>query len=209
MADKPILFSGPMIRAILDDRKSMTRRVVKPRASELPFSNAMWLKDWPDETFRDPGFGDGYYLHVPFVNAQVPDEIDGHARVRCPYAPGDHLWVRETTWTLPGSIMYSFVADGGPPEDGTHNEGDYKKRPSIFMPKSICRLWLQVADIRVERLQEITDGDIQAEGGNGKVDGKPDDQFLWFRNLWDSINAKRGYGWDENPWVWVVEFTLT
>lgn len=162
--ERPILFSGPMVRAILDGRKTQTRRVAK-------------------------GF-------LPW------DE--------CPYGlPGDRLWVRETYRSaIHGAgrkIVYRADQDGS--TDG------FVWRPSIFMPRALCRLVLDVAAVGVERLQDISLHDCYAEGCErpnplrlGSVVCETDNARGWYTQLWDSLNAKRGFGWATNPWVWVVEF---
>ena len=177
--ERPILFSGAMVRAILEGRKSQTRRIIKPTQ---PRDDGRWPAG------RDP----------------VPD---------CPYGvPGDRLWVRETFRTLAlGDIKYR--ADEDAATDG------FRWKPSIYMPRSACRLVLEVTAVRVERLQAISVKDILAEGA---VARPHDDQFghnpvsafdgmcyldlqsLWAAG-WDSINAKRA-PWASNPWVWVITF---
>lgn len=191
MSEHPILFSGPMVRAILEGRKTMTRRVVKGVALE-------WLATGM--------FTPAYVAHP-----------DNHL---CPYGqPGDRLWVRET-WRIPG----------GAPNGWTDYKADddregFKWRPSIHMPRLACRILLDVTAVRVERVQDIKQRDAMHEGiepepvevsgsqvvfPRGKV---PQDARLvgsdykaGFHKYWDSLNAKRGNGWDANPWVWVVEF---
>lgn len=184
MNEKPILFSGPMVRAILDGRKTMTRRVVK-----LP-PDAVSVTVDPGGTIFGPG---------PYIKAGNPDGYD-YPRIHCPYDPGDRLWVRET-WCCYTPMLRNprYKADG-------HNDAGWTWKPSIHMPRWASRITLEVTDVRVERVQEITDDDAKAEGCPtvGWYDGpRPK---LWFSHLWDSINAARGYGWDVNPWVWVVSF---
>lgn len=162
---KPILFSTPMVKAILDRRKTQTRRVIK-------------IDDAP-ENWRKSLAGSRY-------------------------KPGDILWVRET-WApkryQPERIYYK--ADN---ELGSLVNVD-KWRPAIFMPRAAARIFLRVTDVRVERLQDITEDDATAEGLRIGIGGEPyfscRDAFV---ALWNSINAKRGYGWDTNPWVWVISF---
>lgn len=188
MADKPILFSAPMVNAILGGRKTMTRRVVKMGGVESV---------------------DG----VPHAEDQYGD---WHKLAKfSPYGkPGDTLWVRETWCPLNldyeaaprnvlvppdgANVIVSYRADHSDPR------GDAKPlqwRPSIFMPRWASRITLRITEVKVERLQEMKREDAEAEGIG--------DSPLWrpaFKQLWDSINAKRGYGWDANPWVWVVSF---
>lgn len=182
--ERPIIFGSEMVKAILEGRKTQTRRVIKPQpASGVRFS--------------------------PFVPGQVED---GHGReLRCPYAV-DRLWVRETWQAVhytgeqtgykeyPGEVVQE---DYGPKFGLVFPGGgwDGRWRPSIFMPRWASRITLEVVSVRVERLQEISDSDARAEGVLCDLNCRRP-----FMELWDSINAKRGYGWDSNPWVWVIEF---
>ena len=182
---KPIIFSTPMVRAILAGRKTQTRRVMKPQPTRLRWNNIGWL-GWDD--------GHGY-------------------RIKEPYQIDDILWVRET-WNFSPNWYLCYRADDIP-EDNHGYIGDITWRPSIYMPKEVARLFLKVTNVRAERLQDITPHDAWREGcriGNS---------FPWeehipelqqqcrdivFKNLWDSVYAKRGYGWETNPFVWVYEF---
>jgi hypothetical protein len=173
---KPILFSTPMVQAILAGRKTMTRRVVKPQ---------------PENGFVDP--------FTKFLCEKT--HYGGHV-VNPKYAKGDILWVRET-WLLENGDRYTYRASEPFLADWL------KWRPSIFMPKEACRIWLRVTDVQCERLRDILCGDMKREGCIPEtVTGGQYQQ--WQRDywipLWDSINAKRGYGWDANPWVWVISF---
>ena len=184
--EKPILFSGEMVRAILDGRKTQTRRVVKQK-------------------------------HIPFVENILNGFLDGKWNQRpLPYGkPGDLLWVRETWAHNPEWTKPAYRADWKTP-DAAIKTMDTKWRPSIFMPRWASRLTLRVLDVRVERVQEISEADAKAEGVNlatWELHHRRDDSISLsiaaieeFKHLWDSINAKRGYSWDSNPWVWVVEF---
>ena len=177
MKERPILFSGPMVRAILDGRKTMTRRVMKPQPEDYPYHHGLAV-------YR--------------------------VAKKCTYGvPGDLLWVRET-WAsdvdgCPAGLSYR--ADHLDPRgDGPANP--MRWRPSIFMPRWASRLTLRITSIRVERVQDITEADARAEGFKdvaGKY-ARGDEARIWFAELWDDINAKRGFGWDANPWVWVVGF---
>ena len=189
MSEKPILFSGEMVRAILEGRKTQTRRTVKPK----------FLYDPTD---------DGW------------DILWATGQLTCPYGEvGDRLWVRET-WHY-DSHMHELT--GGEPDapDGRYlhrlvyraDNPDWQAyggwRPSIFMPRWACRLELVVKSVRVERLQDIGHSDMKAEGCLPPNNAGGSWDYLretYWKPLWDSINAKRGYGWDSNPWVWVVEF---
>jgi len=192
---KPILFSTPMVLAILDGRKTMTRRVVK--------------------TDRD-GLATAAGLLVEPDNDWCAGKL-----IKPPYHPGDILWVRET-WGVgiqaSGGIVFkaNFQDKRAPLADGQ------KWRPSIFMPREAARIWLRVTDVRVERVQDITENDAMAEGCSGvvcehsnSINGGCSDCMntgwfeppeLEFMDLWDKLNAKRGYGWHTNPWVWVIGF---
>lgn len=192
MTDKPIIFSGPMVRALLEGRKTQTRRVLKPQPG---FRGG--VGDESDPTAW--GWEDEYGDHVPVT------------AIRLPYAPGDRLWVRET-WTHFGDAVWS-VMDArmrGPGELVYRADEDSPGAvwfPSIHMPREFSRLTLVVTDVRVQRVQEISEEDAMAEGCNPVrwAMQTPRDHF---EELWDSINAKRGYGWDANPWVAALTFTV-
>lgn len=193
---KPILFSTEMVRAIIEGRKTMTRRVIK-------------FPDGMTGRLPDNGFYDGTpYLFWPC----------GIKRPK--YKVGDILWVRETWQRViieedePEDILgYVYRASPETYEDyGLMIDGEEKPlpwKPSIFMPKEAARLFLKVTSVQVEHLQEILCGDMKREGCiPATVTGGQYQQ--WQRDywipLWDSINKKRGYGWNTNPWVWVYEF---
>ncbi len=178
---RPILFNTEMIQAILDGQKTQTRRVIKAN------QRTSWL--------LDGRFSDNYIK-----------EPDNYLIRECPYGKiGDLLWVRETFWEVDG--YYFYRADG---------RDDFERwKPSIHMPKIASRITLEIADIRVERVQDIyAKKDILAEGITDRMAQEatkterdwPDAHAAAFANLWDSINAKRGYSWDSNPWCWVVDF---
>lgn len=187
MNEHPILFSTPMVQAILEGRKTQTRRVVK-------------------------GNPEG---KVPFT-----DEFP------CPYGhPGDRLWVRETwqkiyerqsdkqRFTEPPSahnlhLYKTWIEYAATPRD---EQDPPRWRPSIFMPRSASRITLEIVNVRLERVQQISMKDCLKEGvgellEHGKYFKLGSYLVGTFAHLWDSINSKRGYGWDTNPWVWVVEF---
>lgn len=203
--ERPILFSAPMVRAVLDGRKTQTRRVVRLRFNE---------------NVSGPNF-DGLF-------SETKDPVTRY--FACPYgAPGDRLWVRETWGYFPGSldserqVLYRATVSN-PPEWDTRR-GDVSEftvwRPSIHLPRWASRINLKVKAIRVERIQDISAKDILAEGAVARphedkylgkcpvsaFDGKvyPDLKSVWAAG-WDGINGKRGFGWTANPWVWVVEF---
>jgi hypothetical protein len=208
--EKPILFSAPMVRAILEGRKTQTRRVIKPQPVAL-------------------GASGNFGLAAKFGGGRKP--------LRTPYGqPGDRLWVRETWAPVdqladrveredPVCVGYradysaiSHESDNVHQLDVTHWNWEHSSvrwRPSIFMPRWASRLTLEVTDVRVERLQDISEKDAKAEGiDTSIVDPSPREpinakNYVWardaFRDLWDSINADRA-PWASNPWMWVVGF---
>lgn len=200
----PILFNTDMVRAILDGRKTVTRRCIKPQPTYSKHDGFSWK-----------GYAYG---------TDLPPTIKGAAynfRCAAPFQSRDILYVREM-WTTKCSNCefecnmpcnapyYIYRAD-------VDAQGDMLKwRPSIHMPKEAARIWLKVTDVRIERLQEITEEDAKAEGANWK-NGK---NVGWeekmkrtardrFAEIWNSIIKKCDldiYGWDANPWVWVISF---
>lgn len=218
MKEHPILFSGPMIRALLDGRKTQTRRMVMPMRG----LQSKWLT--VESINKSPR------LYMCYTN---PDRRFGaqmeHPRggplgwVECPYGePGDRLWVRETCRAeeLPDGLDgVRYAADKGfVPIVDTQEATDrwidlnaYRGQkgsvvPAIHMPRWASRITLEVTGVRVERLNDITDADAEAEGWPGFTDDNGMDSMAWYSDLWDSLNAARGYEWDVNPWVWVMEF---
>lgn len=215
MAIKPILFNTEMVRAILDGRKTCTRRSVKPQPDEKHTYSLGIITDSTEKKDIDCfGFG---------VN-----EYGGSIQYAKPlYQPGDILYVRETVWQKTGHYLdvdgetkavwcneFKYVATDEKPETGWNYS--WVKRPSIHMPKEAARIWLKVTDVRVERLQEITEDGAKAEGANfknGKNVGFEEKMnrtaIERFAEIWNSTikeaNLDR-YGWDASPWVWVIEF---
>ena len=182
MTERPIMMTSESVRAILDGRKTQTRRVMKPqpelRCNFYEFGGAGWSCS---------------------ITSITP--IDGHSLYyACPYGvPGDRLWVRES-WTSSGMALYWKATDGA---DRVANWNS-----PIFMPRWASRLTLEVVSVRVERLTDISDSDCYAEGiisPQNDILGEP---YYSFKDLWDSINAKRGYPWSSNPWVWVISFRV-
>lgn len=196
MAERPIIFSGPVVKAILDGRKTMTRRVLKPQPKHV----------------RDTWHGDA-----------VECWTEGKCPVcEPPYHVGDRLWCRET-WRA--HRVDDDLPPGALPPTRIWHEADLsrdnadvigKRRPSIHMPRWASRLTLTVTEVRVQRLQEISEADAVAEGcpgwyspqhpDMGVTDGRlPHEEFA---DLWNSINAKRpGCAWEDDPWVVAVSFT--
>ena len=192
MAIKPILFNTEMVRAILDGRKTCTRRLVR----FLPGENPQWT-----------GYiRDGLMLY----NGRNEPCI-----IKVPYQPGDTLYVRETWCGLPvneaghmrGHTIYYYKADGELRPKGWRGTW----HPSIHMPKEAARIWLKVTDVRVERLQEITSEQICREGVEVEYPNvlNGEEKRYAFSRLWDSTIKKSDldrYGWNASPWVWVIEF---
>jgi hypothetical protein len=192
MAIKPILFNTEMVRAILDGRKTCTRRVI-----ELPENMDGVPVGKSGDSSNPLGF-------------MYPGGIK-----RPPYQPGDILYVRETWCALPvneaghmrGHSIYYYRADGDLRPEGWRG----KWRPSIHMPKEAARIWLKVTNVRVERLQEITIDGIRNEGISSMAVHAGDMEIALkeWKNLWNSTIKKTdldSYGWEANPWVWVIEF---
>jgi hypothetical protein len=191
MNEKPILFSGPMIRAILEGRKTQTRRVVKPQPPE-------GYKIYGPEVY-EPAVSDKYGNLVPGKPVYGIYNSDDWG-VKCPYGrPGDQLWVRETFRWFDALIESDMdgVYSGWMYKANIPDAEEFTWKPSIHMPRHASRIHLEIIDIHLERLQYITDQDCEAEGVENRQT---------FRQLWDSINAKRGYSWGVNPRVWVIEF---
>lgn len=179
--ERPILMSGPMVRALLEGRKTQTRRACK---GQRELSN---IHDF---------------------------QLD-----RCPYGkPGQKLWVRET-FSGPHCMEATEGRAAVPPSkwdrsshiwywaDGNPESGDWTKpRASIFMPRWASRILLEITDVRVERLQDISEGDAIAEGWEPLASRNPGNggPFDWYRSLWESINGAGS--WDANPFVWVIIF---
>jgi hypothetical protein len=211
--ERPILFSGPMVRAILEGRKTQTRRVIKPQVG-----------DWVSRIDSAPWI-DGAHRHG--IDGQWILVSEDFEKVRCfghcPYGKaGDRLWVRETWQAIntemkwwhewPANDRTSMNWAWTNPVLPAYEQTPPRWLPSIHMPRWASRITLEIISVRVERLQGISAGDICAEGVDcvTELDGSPADHYnrqSWVK-LWDSINGARGYGWDVNPWVWVIEFKL-
>lgn len=188
MKERPILFSGQMVRAILEGRKTMTRRIVKPQ----PVNEWNW--------HPKPG-----------------ESICGNKRMwlrLCPYGqPGDRLWVRET-WAAPHAYDHllprMFPREARIHYAATEERGGLLWRSSIHMPRWTSRITLEIVDIRVERLLDISEEDARLEGIDlGGFQSMTEgiagrEHRIKFRELWETINGPGS--WDANPWVWVVEF---
>ncbi len=215
--ERPILFSGPMVNAILAGRKTQTRRNAKPQPHE----------DWrPDHYGEIHKMIDGDFplrngLPITIGWGALNDE--GDWGIVCPYGkPGDRLWVREA-WSPDHRDFYPnfpivYRASFGP-EYERNERGEvysseqkawypFRWRPSIHMPRTASRISLEIKSVRVERLQEISEQDAKAEGVESGVqwkDGFCESYVMQYERLWKEINGPES--WDANPWVWVVEFS--
>lgn len=211
---RPILFSGPMVRAILEGRKTQTRRVVNPQPvvdiSRRSEERRTWHVEveWKGVCTRHHGFAG--------LGHGDKEMLASWAEKECPYGTiGDRLWVRET-WGV--SCAYSVDFTGRMiREREWGNWFDYRAtmepviggwawKPSIHMPRQFSRITLEITDVRVERLQEISVGDAKAEGIEPFLNRDGTAWRAGFQLGWNEINAKRGYSWESNPWVWVISF---
>lgn len=251
--ERPIIFSGEMVKAILDGKKTMARRVIKSDIGA--YDHGHIIKQSSDKSREGSAC---------FFNKPVGCMVTSSKLVKCPYGKiGDHLWVREaytvTGWNCDdGSVYIKYLADGH--EQYFDNETDEmecaidslvasvckeldkrkvpmlndeaydcsldrnkpRNRSPMLMPRFASRILLEITDIRVERLNDISEADAVKEGlrilpASGRYVVNPGDQhfggashdavevFSW---LWDSLNTKKGYPWSSNPWVWVVEFKV-
>ena len=228
MTERPILFSAEMVRAILAGRKTQTRR--KMKVQPWPDSTVEVGPYHPHIVDRD-----GTSHHGPATFGAVwshQDIVNGaDAGLRCPYgAPGDTLWVREACWaestfdgdgvryaadhawriienTQEASEAWCKLAQYGG-DDALDNQTNIGRRvPSIHMPRWASRITLRITDVRVERLQDISEDDAGAEGWPGPITetGFPiASPLAWFANAWTSINGPGA--WEANPWVWAISF---
>lgn len=184
MKERPIIFTSEMVQAILDGRKTQTRRVIKNSSQVI--MRGLFKKAWEDI---------------------------------CPYGQrGDRLWVKEAWWIPAGyqATVPLVEKDWWPViYRASGNFGKHDWKSPIFMPRWVSRITLEITGVRVERVQDISEEDARAEGEKYRTtklvgkDGGLDftaTYRLGFERLWDSLNAKRGYGWETNPWVWVIGF---
>lgn len=198
MKERPILFSAPMIRAILDGRKTQTRRMVRPVGDDESFVLVDHGNGWWPYRSDD---GESAF-HTVKRNGDYYQDETPHS---CRYGkPGDRLWVRETFHTVDGhSAFYRADYEHNPKGDKEHG---IVWTPSIHMPRWASRITLKVTDVRVERLQDISEKDAWAEGCEGFDDdvsgGKSG--YCEYAELWEAINGKGS--WESNPWVWVIKF---
>ncbi|PWE37932.1 hypothetical protein C9I50_24675 [Pseudomonas prosekii] len=217
--ERPILFSAPMVRAILEGRKTVTRRLVKDW--QIPTEDASVAAGerhrWMAIAQRHPRYGFGVF---GATEADCAKELEDFAP--CPYGRrGERLWVREA-WAADAQVdavaprdlsqgePIRYPADGAVRQAGCSMITPGKGRPSIHMPRWASRILLEITDVRVERLQDISEEQASAEGVSAqavesfRVAGVDRPAGFAFRDLWTSINGDEN--WTVNPWVWVVEF---
>lgn len=202
--ERPILFSGPMVRAILDGKKTVTRRIMKPQPVPKPVDYKSGGHWWDSKKAQSMVDVEG------FLRGDDPTV----AGCFCPYGePGEQLWVREawlidhevgenTRGEVPAGIFYRATDEG----KTTFHPDHEKWKPSIHMRREYSRIQLRIDDVEVERIQEVQYTDIQAEGF--EVDPRVSIDDSEFRKLWDQLNAERGFPWSRNPWVWVITFSV-
>jgi len=213
-SEHPILMSGPRVREILDGLKTQTRRAIRPQPPECILGSHLLATDVASPS--------GYSL--------VSDEY-GAIQLKCPYGkPGDRLWVRETIYYNLEHDNFYFAADRKGCGNEIYQRLKKKTHPSIHMPRWASRITLEVMSVRVERIQDISVDDIKAEIGEKTIvdqlpafpapipKGVDPEEHLdkifrivarrLFKDVWNGINAKRGLGWDENPYCWIIEFKV-
>ena len=216
MKEGPIILCTEMVRATLEDRKIKTRRVIKHPA--VPNSDIVSFQEFLDVPQPDINWEpkEGYYALLKCNANQNCATI----YFKCPYGQvGDRLWVRESFLDYPvKGCLYKADYNTKRIELADDAFCVPQWKPSIFMPRWASRITLEITGIRVEKLQEITEEDALNEGiYSNSICG--DFGFHWvskhsgyetaqtaFHNLWDSLNAKHGYSWESNPWVWVISF---
>jgi len=188
MKERPILMSAPMVCATLDDRKTQTRRVMKSQ---------------PVDVCHVIGFSGNNWGYLQQTGLAIDDHVEKW--IPCPYEVGMRLWVRET-WHHEDASCFDPKC-GQPTHIFYRVTEPYPEsirwRPSIFMPRWASRITLEITDVRVQRVQEISYEDQLAEGFEV---GHPAGPLHWFQGLFDFLNKKRGYSWASDPWVWVIEF---
>lgn len=187
MKERPILFSAPMVRALLDGSKTQTRRVVKPSKCR--------------------------YFGVPLAACELAGEVNSGEYANSIYGqPGDRLWVRET-WLQTNPFTKGGLHTYGYRASDAVEFPDAVWKPSIHMPRAASRITLEITAVRVERLQDISEEDAIAEGvkwfSSGAVEcpGMPETPIDAYRSLWEKINGPGS--WEKNPWVWCISFKRT
>ncbi len=231
MIEKPILFNSEMVIAVLDGSKNQTRRVIKVQ----PPDDRYQLGTMIESTAREDRKNEGKHHWLIYENGEITS--GDREYFSCPYGKvGSELWVRETWkyngFTDEGIPFIKYAADGEveyklPSDEWSERVQDiwaelsddiedevmdHKWRPSIFMPRWASRIQLRITNIRVERVCDISEEDCKGEGVYIELRNafllKPPRLRYKFEKLWDSINLDRGFGWETNPYVWVVDFEV-
>lgn len=209
--ERPIAFSPAMARAIIDGTKWQTRRAITPQPPEH-----IWGRDFSPV----PGAGNLWGAWTVVGNVRL---VRDENTLRCPYgAPGDRLWVKEALYRDPEGLVRYVV--GEELVDGREIEWDWKPKRlgAMYCPRWASRITLEVTEVRVQRVQDISEDDARAEGVSCDICGRPvlttneDDcacfHGRWarqsFEALWDSINGKRSYSWAANPFVWAISLSM-
>ena len=189
MKERPILMTTESVRAILDGRKTQTRRVIK---EHIP-KDAQLISYQSGTAILEYGSG----LMKGAILESNPEE----GVFKCPYGQvGDRLWVRETFYTESGDIYYKADWSNVEPVNKVFDNGRWQS--SIHMPRWASRITLEITEVRAERVQEITNNDAIAEG----ISCMNEIPAIAFGHYWDSLNTKRGLSWESRPWVWVIKF---
>lgn len=210
MKERPILFNALMVKAILEGRKTQTRRLLKvqPPVADKKIIPLYQVEPVPKVT--EVAFHEVLENNIPHCSSI--------SRCKCPFGKiGDRLWVRETFMDLSGTgvehrdlngklqrYAYGENCPRGSYSDELRKDFGLKWKPSIHMPRSACRLVLEITNIRVEQLQDISESDCLKEGVGSPI--LRDCKKPKFMQLWESINGTGS--WNKNPWVWVVEFKV-
>lgn len=198
--ERGMIFNGEMVRALIEGRKTQTRRIMKPQPEECP-RGGHW---WPSNVFKT-------MLHVEDEMQNGKGGWGGLVGDACPFGDiGDRIWVRET-WAEAGAGApdLKLYRANYPEHVPSHFENvpkveDIRWTPSIHMPRWASRILLQITDVRVERLNDISECDAAAEGAPTELCLIGDKHYLGFRSLWKSIYGEES--WQANQWVWVIEF---
>ena len=218
--ERPILFNGAMVRAILSGQKTVTRRPIKGNQIPTYIKSDSPEHQWMAVVQDHPRWGFGAFGATEEECAAELAMYGG-----CPHGrQGDRLWVRETFIDLRGTGVehrrdpdgplqrYAYAADCRPGSHSDEARKDFglKYKPSIHMPRAACRILLEITAVRVERLQDISRADIRAEGLQCPPELASDDVSPnyrdWYPAAWKELWNSTGGDWDANPWVWVVEF---
>ena len=200
---KPIIMSTEDVRAVLDGRKTMARLAIKPQPVHNRIFWELGGSGWSSDTVT-PVYGHSLYNRMPYKPSDVLYVREKWRTVDYEYCDGK--WsaaVERVDGTKDMRVSWYDNSDVGIPYEGPYSTIGWK--PSIHMPREAARLFLRVKDVRVERLQNISAEDCEAEGyfETAPVEPRP---RSWFSDVWDARNARRGNGWDSNPWVWVYTF---